>query len=159
MLGFRSLDSSFGIIATTSSAASLYGPAPFFCYPWKPLLNSIYGGGYVKSYRHFRMQHMDGLNLALHCLCLFWQLSSNYALLQDLDEVLMSLAKKLSLPVDQSSHLVSRLTSLIWSVHLLATSPTPRVVKLASVACIYLAHNHLELGFLNTGATFFVLKV
>lgn len=59
----------------------------------------------------------------------------------------MSLAKKLSLPVDQSSHLVSRLTSLIWSVHLLATSPTPRVVKLASVACIYLAHNHLGAWF------------
>lgn len=124
--------------------ALLYGPAPFFAYPWKPLLNSQYGGGYSKSYRHFRMQHMDGTNLLLHCLCLVWQLSSNYALLGELDEWLEPVAAALGLSSPkEKGHLVTRATSLLWCVHLLRTAPTPAIVKLASAVSIYAAHMYV----------------
>ena len=41
----------------------LYTNAPFFCYPFKTLLNSKFGGNYAESYKHFRDQHMDGVGL------------------------------------------------------------------------------------------------
>lgn len=122
----------------------LYAPAPFFCYPWKPIVNIVYGGGYQKSYKLFRMQHMNGANLFMHCLALLWQISSNYALLAELDKFCAPLAKTLGIP--QASHggwLVTRCTTLVWCAHLLGTSPTPASVKVASVLSVCLAHNFL----------------
>jgi hypothetical protein len=114
----------------------LYAFAPFFAYPWKPLLNDVLGGDYAASYKHFRAQHMDGTNLALHMLCLVWQLSSNYAFLRELDR-----------HVEEHTgfkRFFSNMTSLLWSWHLCRTSPTPVHVKLLSVGCI--AAGHFVLG-------------
>lgn len=127
----------------------MYAFGPFFGYPWKPPMNALAGGDYLGSYKHFRAQHMDGTNLFLHCLCLCWQLSSNYALLDALDESLVG-ASSDSGPKSSSSdsstrrkqpRLLSLATSIIWSIHLLRTRPTPLSVKLASVVSIFLAHN------------------
>eukprot|EP00928_Gymnodinium_smaydae_P097947 TRINITY_DN8996_c0_g2_i1.p1 TRINITY_DN8996_c0_g2~~TRINITY_DN8996_c0_g2_i1.p1 ORF type:complete len:311 (-),score=51.81 TRINITY_DN8996_c0_g2_i1:126-1058(-) len=136
----------------TAVQAVLYGPAPFFAYPWKPLLNILYGGAYKTSYSHFRKQHMDGINLLLHCLCLVWQLSSNYALLAELDRCvgpcvnrcLRALGKPAT---EEGGRVVTRCTTLFWCMHLLSTSPTPISVKMGSVLAILSAHNHLGAAF------------
>lgn len=128
--------------------ALLYGPAPFFAYPWKPALNALYGGDYPQSYKHFRMQHMDGSNLIYHCLCLAWQLSSNYALLRELDKLCAPLAERLSLPdKEKGAYLITRTTSFFWCLHLLRTKPTPLAVKIASITSIVVAHNYLGAWF------------
>ena len=125
----------------------LYTPAPFFGYPWKPLLNAIVGGRYAPSYAHFRDQHRGSLNLFYHCLCLVWQLGSNYALLDDLDAKLV--AKLLPLSVTRATHgrPLALMNSLLWSMTLMMTSPTPALVKLASCASIFAAHNYLGQAF------------
>lgn len=106
----------------------LYAAGPFFAYPYKPVLNVAFGGGYEKSFKHFRMQHMDGMNLFYHCLCMIWQLSSNYALLGEIDDFF------------DTGSTVRTLTSAIWSLHLLTTSPTPLAVKVLSLASVLGAH-------------------
>ena len=69
----------------TGIKAVIYGFGPFFGYPWKPVMNEVWGGDYRESYTHFREQHMYGSNLLYHCLCFVWQLSSNYAFLNYID--------------------------------------------------------------------------
>ena len=135
-------------VTKTLLQAALYTPAPFFGYPWKPFLNSSYGGDYLESYKHFRAQHMDGTNLFYHLLCLVWQLSSNYALLGQLDHFVAPLfgaRDKHKHPATNSTSgsVVSLATSVLWTYHLLSTSPTPSLVKLASVVSVLLAHNFL----------------
>ena len=119
----------------TALQSIVYSGGPFFGYPWKPLLNSLYGGGYLESYKHFRAQHLVGSDLFYHCLCLVWQLSSNYAFLGSMDEALEKHKY-----VKPNTRLVATLNSLVWAWHLCRTSPTPLSVKLCSVLCIYLAH-------------------
>eukprot|EP00658_Telonema_sp_P-2_P059771 TRINITY_DN48899_c0_g1_i1.p3 TRINITY_DN48899_c0_g1~~TRINITY_DN48899_c0_g1_i1.p3 ORF type:complete len:134 (+),score=41.04 TRINITY_DN48899_c0_g1_i1:142-543(+) len=41
----------------------LYGTAPFFSYPFKPMLEAAEGNGYAVAYRHFRRDHQDPHNL------------------------------------------------------------------------------------------------
>lgn len=153
--------------------AMLYGPAPFFGYPWKPFLNDVYGGDYEKSYKHFRRQHMDGTNLFYHVLCLVWQLSANYALLGELDKLVGKWVKTCGFSNKHAKedigkdaredtgnmHIVTRATSLLWSWHLLRTSPTPKGVKLASVASICMAHNFLGIWFDRHRANIVFLQV
>ena len=69
-------------------------------------------------------------DLFYHCLCLIWQLSSNYAFLGSIDTTFFN------------TRVVATLNSLLWSWHLLRTSPTPLSVKLSSILCIYLAHSY-----------------
>eukprot|EP00931_Biecheleriopsis_adriatica_P004931 TRINITY_DN106514_c0_g1_i1.p1 TRINITY_DN106514_c0_g1~~TRINITY_DN106514_c0_g1_i1.p1 ORF type:complete len:307 (-),score=41.30 TRINITY_DN106514_c0_g1_i1:70-990(-) len=125
--------------------ALLYSPGPFFCYPWKPFLNHMYGGDYLKSYKHFRMQHTDTLNLILHCFCLVWQISSNYALLHQLDKTILPFLKHIPVAFKElvGEHPVTRLTTALWALTLVRTSPTPGVVKLASLASLWAAHTTL----------------
>lgn len=117
--------------------AAIYSAGPFFGYPWKPILNEIFGGDYHESYLHFREQHMVGADLFYHCICLVWQLSSNYAFLDSIDEALE--VRGYTKP---RKRLVATLTSLLWALHLMRTSPTPLSVKCLSVACIYAAHSY-----------------
>ena len=41
----------------------LYGGAPFFGYPWKPIANALVGSQYSIAYRHFRRDHNKTSNL------------------------------------------------------------------------------------------------
>jgi hypothetical protein len=122
--------------------AIIYSGGPFFGYPWKPILNALFGGDYLESYKHFREQHMVPSNLLYHCFCLVWQLSSNYAFLGSIDEKLEKDGY-----IQRNTRLMATLTSLLWSWHLLRTSPTPLSVKVASILSIYFAHNTLGKWF------------
>ena len=121
----------------TAITAIIYSAGPFFSYPWKIIMNMMYGGAYLESYRHFRAQHMVGYDLFYHVLCLVWQLSSNYALLGSLDDAMER--KGWFKP---RTELLKTLNSLLWSWHLVRTSPTPLSVKVASVISIYVAHTY-----------------
>ena len=63
----------------------LYAGAPFFAWPWKPMLNGIIGAKYARAYKHFRADHSDRRNLQGHFACLLLQLFANFALLYALD--------------------------------------------------------------------------
>lgn len=123
---------------------SLYTPAPFFGYPWKPVLNYLLGGRYAPSYAHFRAQHMGSRNLFYHALCLVWQLGSNYALLDELDEKIVAAVPWLRAITRRPLALSN---SIVWGATCIATSPTPILVKLSSCASLYLAHNYLGQRF------------
>jgi hypothetical protein len=75
-------------LATRLQQAVLLVPGPFFCHPLKPFMNMALGSGYDSAYQHFRRDHSKPSNLALHCLCLAYQLSANFALLEVLDVAL-----------------------------------------------------------------------
>ena len=128
----------------------LYGGAPFFSYPWKPLINASVGSAYKTAYEHFRRDHALPANLAAHLVCLAWQLGSNYALLDAMDEwidrhrpgvldrhvagTVMTVPKRL----------FAKLTTISWCASLLAVQGCPLPVKLASVGCIgKIPHIHL----------------
>ena len=67
----------------------LFAPAPFFCYPWKPLLNAIFGDSYGPGIQHFRHGHYGRVNLALHCVALCVQVGGNVALLAAIDNAVV----------------------------------------------------------------------
>uniref|UniRef100_A0A7S1XJJ0 Uncharacterized protein n=1 Tax=Phaeomonas parva TaxID=124430 RepID=A0A7S1XJJ0_9STRA len=64
---------------------ALYLGAPFFSYPHKPFLQLAKGAAYARAYFHFRRDHQDAFNLAMHFFCLFYQLYGNYGWLSALD--------------------------------------------------------------------------
>ena len=85
---------------------------------------------------------MDGSNLFYHCLCLIWQLSSNYALLGTIDE-------KINERNWGTKNIITNLTSIVWIFHLLTSSPTPITVKLSSALSVVAAHRWLGPLFAN----------
>eukprot|EP00933_Yihiella_yeosuensis_P008565 TRINITY_DN114080_c0_g1_i1.p1 TRINITY_DN114080_c0_g1~~TRINITY_DN114080_c0_g1_i1.p1 ORF type:complete len:259 (+),score=30.54 TRINITY_DN114080_c0_g1_i1:2-778(+) len=87
---------------------------------------------------------MDGFNLLLHVLCLSWQLSANFAFLQELDSFLEKSSTSFSLPHSELiRYIMSRCTAAFWSLHLVRTSPTPWSIKVASLLSIFLGHHYL----------------
>ena len=64
---------------------ALFAPAPFFAWPWKPLLNAVFGDSYGPGIKHFRDGHWGHTNLMLHVVALFVQVGSNVALLNQID--------------------------------------------------------------------------
>jgi len=117
----------------------IYAGGPFFAYPWKPLWNRLEGSTYEIAYKHFRRDHSDNLDLVLHCIALFYQLGSNYAVLNELDRVARPLFGFPTLEDKEGKATsigpVSGVTSLLWAYELVQT-PAPMVVKLGSVAMI-----------------------
>ena len=140
-----SSSSSSSSLSSRLVGLALYTPAPFFGYPWKPVLNYLLGGRYAESYGHFRAQHMGSRNLLYHFLCLGWQLGSNYALLDDLDEAIVRMVPPRLRAITRRPLALSN--SLLWGATCLATAPTPAPVKLASCVSLYLAHNYLGQAF------------
>jgi len=116
--------------------AILYGGAPFFCWPYKPLLNAIEGKQYARAYAHFRRDHQDPLNLFYHCLCLVFQLAFNYSLLS---EVGRGLSRRLR-GDDKHAHLLPLVTTAAWSWTLLRTKEAPFIVRCGSVGALALAY-------------------
>lgn len=126
--------------AETSKKAVLYAGAPFFCYPWKPLLNAIWGQTYERAYTHFRRDHQDPSNLLFHTMCLALQLSFNYSLLSEGGKALA----KLTGGGKAIEDVLVTLTSAAWSFVLLRARGAPLSVRLLSVAAIALAHSQRE---------------
>lgn len=120
------------------SQTLLYFFGPFFCYPWKPIINAITGESYETSYRYFRRDHSDATNLALHSICLVFQLLGNFILLDTIDGHLCSttwahcMAYSFTRPI-------SLLSVLAWSATVV-TAPSPPVVTALSLASLWAAY-------------------
>eukprot|EP00037_Helgoeca_nana_P012153 m.109814 g.109814 ORF g.109814 m.109814 type:complete len:317 (+) comp21284_c0_seq1:145-1095(+) len=133
--------------------ASLYSAGPFFCYPHKPLFALLEGSGYSRSYAHFRRDHQNPTNLVLHCFALVYQLGSNFALLNELDNALRSILRgkggkggageRAGADSAGESELspVAQTTAVLWAVTLLTASDAPLVVRLASATAVAAAYN------------------
>lgn len=126
----------------------LYGGAPFFSYPWKPIIGAVYGSSYDVAYKHFRRDHSNPVNLGVHCGCLVWQLASNFALLDCIDEWVASVVrrhfpgKKYEVEATLPERLVAKATVVIWAASLVMARKCPAVVKAASLSCLAMAYLH-----------------
>lgn len=114
--------------------AILYGGAPFFCWPHKPLLNHIEGRSYERAYLHFRRDHQDPFNLFCHCLCLILQLLFNYSLLSEV-------GKGLKRVVNIPQYLPALATTGVWSMTLLRQKGAPLSVRIASIGALVAAYS------------------
>lgn len=129
------LDFSPQALFQTSLQCILYALGPFFCYPWKPIINGLYNNDYETAYTNFHRDHSDPLNLILHTVCLIFQLLTNFGLLHLIDQ---------SLPAFLSVYSpMSRLTYVIWSVYLYKCAKTrynTHAILLLSVAYMLAAY-------------------
>lgn len=108
----------------------IYTPGTFFCYPWKPIVNAIYGSTYEVSYKHFRAGHYGNLNLFGHFICLLMQIAGNIAILTVLENKLDGYVPGIQcLAVG---------TMLMWAV-LLSFTPAPMQVKFSAGLLLFLA--------------------
>jgi len=119
----------------------LYAFGPFFCYPWKPLLNAAMGCSYEIGYKHFRAQHKAPANVAWHSVCLVFQVLSNFCLLATIDGHLME-------SFGFRYKWFSLVTAAMWCLSLLS-APCRAGIKLlsaCSVCCAYLGAPYVPSG-------------
>eukprot|EP00756_Hemistasia_phaeocysticola_P061129 Hpha_TRINITY_DN4626_c0_g1::TRINITY_DN4626_c0_g1_i1::g.97023::m.97023 len=110
-------------------AVLMYFGGPFFCYPYKPILQGVYGrAGYDRAYEHFARDHNLPLNLGLHTLALVWQAVSNFAFLHRLEELFPALA-------GGGRPSLSQVTAALWC-GILSQQPAPVAARLAAVAAV-----------------------
>lgn len=110
----------------------LYSAGPFFTYPWKPLLNVVAGDSYAVGYKHFRNDHTDPLNLGLHVVCLFFQVTGNFGFLWHLDDALLQHQPTAVLGAWRA---LSASSLVVWSLAL-ALSPASFSCTALSVTCL-----------------------
>lgn len=115
---------------------AMYFMGPFFANPAKPVLQQLWcRTGYTVAYKHFKRDHTKPLNLALHGVALCAQVSSNFACLHRLDELLGS----------PSWGWLSASTAVLWS-GLLLPQRAPikaRALAVALIATCYLIRKKL----------------
>jgi hypothetical protein len=108
----------------------LYFMGPFFSNPVKPVLQRLWcHTGYEVAYEHFQRDHTDPTNLAIHAVALLFQLTSNFALLHRLDELIGS----------PSWGILSASTCLLWIALLVPQKAAPLRARAAAVALIALS--------------------
>lgn len=122
----------------------LFGTAPFFFFPPKAGINSRYGSSFEVAYYHFRQNHVNAVNLALHAVCLFVQLFGNFGLLNEMDNRNAEKTAPLRqlIPdgiVKDNLRIASAVTALLWIVVQFRSS-APKYVSLLSALCIALAY-------------------
>ena len=132
------------MLAQHASSVLLFAPGAFFFYPWKPVMLYLAGDSYSVGYRHFRRDHSIGINLALHCVSLCWQLVANFGFLNAIDQrlTLTVLARPLSL-----------CTAIMWSVTLII-SPAPimpSIISVLGIAAAFIAAPHVPPHALEYG--------
>jgi hypothetical protein len=120
--------------------SGVYAFGPFFCYPWKPIINFYKGDSYSVGYKHFYTQHKDPTNLAMHFVCLFFQLFGNFSFLSVLDK---SLLPAIGLG-DGSTKYLSLSSAGLWTALsvLAPSSNCPLPVKLFSASAIAAAYRY-----------------
>src|SRR3989338_1116480 len=119
------------------SQTLLYFFGPFFCYPWKPFMNAVAGDKYAVAYKYFRRDHAHPVNLALHSICLFFQVLGNFGLLSAIDA---AYPVKPFLPTALQSYPLperplSLLTVSLWCFYLLL-APAPILVTILSLSFV-----------------------
>lgn len=107
-------------------SVALFSPGPFYFFPPKAGLNRAFGSDFETSYYHFRQNHRNAVNLALHVICFFVQIVGNFALLNEIDK------RHERIP---GVRLMSIVSAVLWSgVQLM--SPAPKYVSILSSLCI-----------------------
>jgi hypothetical protein len=107
---------------------------------------------------------MGNSNLLYHVGCLFWQLGSNYALLNSLDEQWTETDSK---SVDVKGGCWGALrarplalsNTVLWGMYLLSTGPTPPIVKAATAVSLLGAHRFLGQFFASSWKKIVYLQV
>jgi hypothetical protein len=110
----------------------LFTSGPFYTYPWKPIINALFGHSYPIALQHFKKAHYGLVNLALHGVCLFVQVAGNFGLLRRLDELLLGIPAT-STAINVKS--ISFVSAVVWCIPLLL-SPAPKLISLTSTAVI-----------------------
>jgi len=109
----------------------LYFTGPFFCNPVKPLLQNLWcNADYLVAYKHFKRDHTKPQNLLLHAVALCLQLTSNFALLHRLDELIGS----------PSWGWLSGSTAALWSLLLVPQRQAPVKARALAMALIVTAY-------------------
>lgn len=128
------------------SKCLLFSFGPFFCYPWKPIVNENAGVSYYIANKHFWQQHKDTYNLLWHCVCLFFQLWSNFALLERLDAPVLAVINIFN---RQETNLliewrwISFVCLVLWGIALLlprGKEDCPWLGKIVSLVCLVAAY-------------------
>jgi hypothetical protein len=124
------MSSIFNPLLSYALKAGVYAFGPFFCYPWKPAFNAIWGESYSLGYKHFYDQHKHPSNLGMHLVCLFFQLFGNFSFLSSIDQLFFPGQQKY----------LSQISALFWSLSLLVPKECPLLIKISSLASIALAY-------------------
>ena len=104
----------------------IYTCGTFYALPAKNLLVLASSASFRRSYHHFRRDHSDPLNLAIHLGCLVAQLLGNFGLLALLDALC------------GTQQLISLSTAAVWITTIVvgAGKDMPWSVGVLTVACI-----------------------
>jgi hypothetical protein len=140
----------------TISQVILYAFGPFFCYPWKPIINTFGGSSYPTGYKHFWLQHQDPFNLLWHFICLIYQIIGNFSLLNLVDQYLFT--------ASSDARWLSKITALGWILYLGTTQKCPAIARISSVISIGLAYHFVPLLSLTSveyfvGISFFLIWI
>ena len=106
---------------------AIYTTGTFYALPFKPLFVLGTSAPYARAYGHFRRDHSNALNLAIHVCCLVGQLAGNFGLLALLDEM-----------CGFSKPIIAAGTALLWAATILlgAGSGMPFEVGALTLACL-----------------------
>jgi hypothetical protein len=126
------------------SKCLLFSCGPFYCYPWKPLINEVAGVSYEVANKHFWAQHKDTYNLLWHVVCMFFQVWSNLSFLARIEGPLAA-AVGVDLGTKVHGHrMLPLLCVTLWGLVLLIPrkgSDCPFLAKTLSLLTLGLAYN------------------
>jgi hypothetical protein len=109
----------------------LFSVAPFFFIPPKGAAFRAVGSDFATSYYHFRQNHRNAVNLALHLVCFFVQIFGNFALLAEVDA-------RLGTERVSGVRTLSLVSAVMWAL-INFFSSAPKLSSVISAACIALA--------------------
>jgi hypothetical protein len=121
------------MITIALSSAALYAPGAFFFYPWKSAMNALVGDRYEIAYKHFRRDHSDSANLAMHVVALVFQLLGNFGLLAAVENMFLRKSDVPSLPFGVG--LLPAITAATWIFSVL-TAPAPTVCRVIAALAV-----------------------
>jgi hypothetical protein len=110
----------------------LFSPGPFYCFPPKVMTHRAMGSDFEQAYYHFRQNHRNAVNLALHFVCFFVQIFGNFALLAEID-------RRSGHELVPGVRTLSAITAAVW-ITTNALSQAPLRSSVLAGACIVLAY-------------------
>lgn len=125
----------------------LFTTAPFYFFPPKAFLNRIFGSNYEIAYYHFRQNHRNAVNLALHFVCFWMQIIGNFCLLAELDR------RYVPQRIPGQDRFLSLVSAAVWSLTQF-TSGAPiiaSVLSTGSIVSAYLAAPFVTPALMDAG--------
>jgi hypothetical protein len=123
------------MVAIGVSSAILYAPGAFFFYPWKSMMNALVGDSYEIAYKHFRRDHSDSANIAMHIVALVFQLLGNFGLLSSIDNILVKKSGFSSEIAQPFGGLLPAITAALWILSVL-TAPAPPSCRVIAASAV-----------------------